>query len=405
MVGVDMFAQSSSSPDYTARREEGAPSTCTCTASAPAGVASVHHSSSNNAIHVNHKLKERTQPAALVEAAHHHSGQDLYADPEIVAVASSSAAVLTKSVLHPLDTLKCRVQLLRTDVLPPNANCATWRGVFRTRLRQLRYQYAGQWTPQHLYGGLPIKLAFYVPYQALYLSSYNYAQRELQSGEEDEREAGGHRGAGYVWRTIAAAVFAESASCCLRVPMETMKMRVQSAATAGSMHAMVQLWRQGLRSNIRLLVPHTLVHDIPYSVLQWVMYETLRPWTQQWGAKLKDQKAEKGELTSSNFLSRYGAELVRTFLSGGFSGLLASALTVPLDNIRTRTAVATASDPKLTVGKVVRAAYRREGLRGFVRGGGMRVLWVTTNMACFYPLFEGIRSVLQSRADTAKREK
>jgi solute carrier family 25 (mitochondrial S-adenosylmethionine transporter), member 26 len=137
-----------------------------------------------------------------------------------------------------------------------------------------------------------------------------------------------------------------------------------------------------------------------------VVYETLRPWTQQWSAKLPSSSsstAPDGELTSKSFLSRYGAELARTFLSGGFSGLMASALTVPLDNIRTRTVVATASDPKLTVGRVVRVAYRREGLRGFVRGGGIRVLWVTTNMACFYPLFEGIRSILQCRADAGKK--
>ncbi|KAL7697994.1 mitochondrial carrier protein-like protein [Lotmaria passim] len=337
------------------------------------------------------------------------STADLYADTEVVAMASSSAALLTKSVLHPLDTLKCRVQLLRTDILPPNANCSTWRGLMRTRLRQLRHQYAGQWAPRYLYGGLPVKLAFYVPYQALYLSSYNYAQRALQDGWE--REVGGgnggrtHRNPSYLWRTVAAAVFAEIATFCLRVPMETMKMRVQSTATTSSVQAVVQLWRQGLRSNLRLVVPHTIMHDIPYSVIQWVMYESLRPWTQQWGAKLPSSSSAAtadGTMTTTTFFSRYGAELARTFLSGGFSGLLASTLTVPLDNIRTRTVVATASDPKLTVGRVVRVTYQREGLRGFVRGSGMRVLWVTTNMACFYPLFEGICYILQCRADAKK---
>ncbi|KPA83839.1 putative mitochondrial mitochondrial carrier protein-like protein [Leptomonas pyrrhocoris] len=187
--------------------------------------------------------------------------------------------------------------------------------------------------------------------------------------------------------------------------METMKMRVQSAATTGSLPAMIQMWQHGLRSNVRLLIPHTLIHDIPYSVIQWVVYETLRPWTQQWGAKLHappSSSSADGALTSASFFSRYGAELARTFFSGGFSGLLASTITVPLDNIRTRTVVATASDPALTVRKVVRIAYEREGLRAFVRGGGMRVVWVTMNMACFYPLFEGIRSVLQCRAQAAK---
>ncbi|KPI85645.1 mitochondrial carrier protein-like protein [Leptomonas seymouri] len=331
-----------------------------------------------------------------------HSTRGLYADPEIIAMASSFSTVLTKSLLHPLDTLKCRMQILQAHVPPPNTNCFAWRGLLCTRIRQLEHQYAGQWSPRYLYGGLPVKLAFYLPYQALYMSSYNCAQRMLQGDREEQLKGGTHHSAARVWHTVAAAVFAETASCCLRVPMETVKMRVQSATTASSLHAMVQLWRQGLRSSMRLLVPHTITHDIPYSVIQWVVYETLRPWTQQWGSKPHLPSSTEGPLTVSSFFSRYGAELTRTFFSGGFSGFLASALTVPLDNIRTRTAVATASDPTLTVKRVVRTTYQTEGLSGFMRGGGMRVLWVTMNMAIFYPLFEGTRAILQYRADTAQ---
>ncbi|TPP51268.1 Mitochondrial carrier family protein [Leishmania donovani] len=335
-----------------------------------------------------------------------YNADTLYANPEITALASSVATTVAKSLLHPLDTLKCRVQLLRTDV-PEPPPCQSYQsctgkqspGLLRSRLRQLRYQYAGQWTPGHIYGGLPVKLLFYVPYQATYVSSYNFAQRTLEAAGREGEDAACRRSKNYVWHTVASAVFAEAVSAGLRVPMETMKMRIQSAAASGSLHALRQLWRQGLASCVRLAVPQTLMHDIPYSIIQWVVYETLRPWTQQWKERAV-QQGRGAELAATSaapksFWTLYGAELARTFLSGGFSGLLASVLTAPLDNIRTRVVVATARDCHLTVADVVRDAYQREGMRGFVRGGGMRVLWVTANMACYFPLFEGVRSLLQ----------
>lgn len=358
-----------------------------------------------------HDAKLRSPKTAGADgSSRDYNADTLYADPEIIALASSVATTVAKSLLHPLDTLKCRVQLLRTDVPgpPPCQRYRSWTsrqspGLLRSRLRQLRYQYAGKWTPGHIYGGLPVKLLFYVPYQATYVSSYNFAQRTLEAAGREGEDAAGHRSKNYVWHTVASAVFAEAVSAGLRVPMETMKMRIQSAAASGSLHALRQLWRQGFASCVRLAVPQTLMHDIPYSIIQWVVYETLRPWTQQWKEHAV-QRGGGGELAATpsvppSFWTLYGAELARTFLSGGFSGLLASVLTAPLDNIRTRVVVATAQNCHLTVAYVVRDAYQREGMRGFVRGGGMRVLWVTANMACYFPLFEGVRLLLQRRGD------
>ncbi|KAG5504466.1 hypothetical protein JKF63_04918 [Porcisia hertigi] len=341
-----------------------------------------------------------------------HKGDTLYGNPELAALASSVATVFTKSLLHPIDTLKCRVQLLRTDVAPPPLPRHSQRslsyftqgppGVLRTRLGQLQHQYTGQWVPRHLYGGLPLKLFFYVPYQATYVSTYNFAQHTLQGADAEVVDNVGHRSSNYLWHTVAAAVFAEMVSATLRVPMETMKMRIQSTTATNSLHALRQLRQQGFASCVRLTVPQTLMHDIPYSVIQWVVYETLRPWTQRWRERAEASNGGVGLgdtlPVSTSFWALYVAELGRTFLSGGLSGMLASMLTAPLDNIRTRVVVATVHNSNLTVADVVRHTYRREGLRGFVRGGSLRIFWVTMNMACYFPLFEGVRSLLQRYA-------
>ncbi|GET88809.1 mitochondrial carrier protein-like protein [Leishmania tarentolae] len=357
-----------------------------------------------------HGAQHRLANTADTDDGSRNSTADaIYGNPEITALASSVATTVAKSLLHPLDTLKCRVQLLRTDVPAPPQQCQHYQsctrkrplGLLRSRLRQLRYQYAGQWTLGHIYGGLPVKLFFYVPYQATYVTSYNFAQRTLGAAGGEGEDAAGRRSKNYVWHTVASAIFAEMMTAGLRVPMETMKMRIQSAASSGSLHALRQMRQQGFASCVRLSVPQTLMHDMPYSIIQWVVYETLRPWTQKWTvpAAQRGSDAEMAAASSAptSFWALYGAELARTFLSGGFSGLLASILTLPLDNIRTRVLVATARNSHLTVMDVVRDTYQREGMRGFVRGGGMRVLWVTSNMACYFPLFEGMRSLLQRR--------
>lgn len=368
-------------------------------------------------------------------------------------VAASVASLLTKSLLHPLDTIKCRVQIYSSL---PGAHAAhvhrralkrqqqqvaadlahsthphphphryspaaagrsvfgsvaaaarhgtarfrgDWRGVYR--------QYDGKWGARFLYGGLPVKLLFYVPYQAVYMTSYN-ATRDTLTNHLDARQAlqqQGENGAVSpsasllrVSCTVLAAVAAELSSCIVRVPMETIKMRVQATAAGGTLDAMRQMRRHGFLACARLAVPQTLMHDIPYSIAQWVTYEAMRP---KWGVRAQEADISSSSSSSNQSggggggaLSRYKAELLRTFISGGCSGLIAATVTLPLDNIRTRVVVATARDPRLTVREVVRVAYNADGLTGFVRGGSMRVLWVTANMACYFPLFEFCRAVL-----------
>lgn len=289
-----------------------------------------------------------------------------------VALAASCATVVAKSLLHPLDTLKCRMQLYQ----PQRGGGAAgwWHG--------LREAYAGRWSPTALYGGVAIKVMLYVPYQTVYMCSYNYGREALgvdAARREEDRRA-------YVSRTALAAVVAELGSCVVRVPMETIKMWVQSTASANTMEAARQLRRGGLRSCLRLALPQTLLHDIPYSVTQWVVYETLRPWAVHHAPGAT--AAAAATTGPQSFWQRYSTELLRTFLTGGFSGLIASALTVPLDSMRTRMVVAAAHEPGLTLPVMARRVYTHEGVRGFFKGGSMRVLWVTANMAVYFPLFE-----------------
>ncbi|RNF10278.1 mitochondrial carrier protein [Trypanosoma rangeli] len=295
-----------------------------------------------------------------------------------VALASAAATVFTKSFLHPLDTLKCRLQCSSSKSL-----LFVWR------------EYAGKWGPRYVYGGLPVKLVCYVPYQAIYMTTYNAVRDTLNP-------AGVGNDTCYVFfvHTFLAASAAELSSCIVRVPMETAKMRIQATAVPNSGAAIRQIIHHGFFACTRLVKAQTLLHDVPYSVIQWICYESLRPW----GQSLRQRHQLHEEPDGSSRLQWYVHSFLRTFLTGGFSGLLASTITVPLDTIRTRVVVASAANPSTTVRSVVRDTYRRGGVAFFFRGGCTRVVWVSANMAMYFPLYEIFKMELLHRQEPVVRE-
>lgn len=570
-----------------------------------------------------------------------------------VALASSMATVFSKTILHPLDTLKCRFQILalytspvHTSVSPPPPPLETegirhWRDGNKKwrkngavnekegrshafqwhRMQQVRDQFRGKWRIRDLYGGLPPKLVCYVPYQSIYMVTYDRSLAYYQtmasppssssSSVPPRTDARPREGIAHTvdvvgsppspppaWCTILAAITAELMGCTIRVPMEATKVWVQSTVSPHSFAAFQHFghasptgggggggtvvrrrWRArffGASSSpsssfscgvaldrLRALwVPQTLLHDIPYSICQWVAYEALKVWVTtvagegdgappppsppQQKKKTKNKKdnngggrpsamtleidttaphsptstpsshsiAGRGNVCGSasasassavlstspphhlflSPLSRDGRQgtsveeengamaasysssgtepcppcrealahdpptippltavssalpwssfsfFLRTSFAGGAAALIASVLTIPLDNIRTRALVwegqrATCGlppspppplqgkndrrpprmpHPRSCIGEdatrrggapprppfllrrsiwkeVVRPVYMTEGMRGFFRGGGWRVLWVTTNMALYFPIFEWLK--------------
>lgn len=438
-----------------------------------------------------------------------------------VAFASSAATVITKSVLHPLDTLKCRFQLLALSAssysssftdpffIRRTSSSSSASGSSRATLtramveaapegggrlsssssssassrflsrfpffsssqtastasygghdhrfhawHQVRHQFKGKWGFQYLYGGLPPKLLLYVPYQTLYISTYDttrYVLMTMDHGDTTTSSAR-HHAPPKAWHTVISSVSAELMSCLVRVPMEAMKMWVQSTTSQNSVVALRQLWtaRHGKWIVLKgLVVPQTFIHDIPYSVCQWLAYEWLRPWARQdhptssraggtdshlsgeqtlqqqvpkekKGWDRADSSFSSSSSSSSSKLSSSPSPAVfsffRTLVAGGGAGLVASVITIPLDHIRTRalvlggerlkqlssggSALSRHGAPRTGVPQlrpwriwkdIVKPVYRDGGILGFYRGGAWRVVWVTTNMALYFPIFEVLR--------------
>nr|CCC92121.1 putative mitochondrial carrier protein [Trypanosoma congolense IL3000] len=291
-----------------------------------------------------------------------------------VALASSCATFLTKSLLHPIDTTKCRIQ-----------------SSSRKSVRSLCRQYHGMWGPKYLYSGLPVKLVFTVPYQSLYMTTYTATKGVL-----DRCNAESQSRVMFLCRTIGAATAAELSGCILRVPMETMKMRLQAGAVRSTAAAVYQIRNHGFAGFRRMVLPQTILHDIPYSATQWIVYETFRPWTKKITESNQPGEQTGDKLPGTTRFYSYVQRFLRTVVAGGFSALAASILTIPLDAIRTRTVVAASVNPNITISSLVQETYRLGGIRMFFKGGVTRVFWVTSNMALYLPLYELLLSSMQS---------
>lgn len=126
----------------------------------------------------------------------------------------------------------------------------------------------------------------------------------------------------------------------------------------------------------------TVLEDVPDMAIKFAAYESLRQ---------LHSKAVGGRVAS----------VQEDFAMGAFSGALAAAATTPLDVIKTNMMCMAASRP--TMGAVAAKVYATGGAAGFMRGVGARSLSNGINSAVFFVFFEAIRNSIKAH-DLAKQQ-
>jgi solute carrier family 25 S-adenosylmethionine transporter 26 len=259
----------------------------------------------------------------------HKSGE-----PDVAALAGALTSVMTKSLLYPFDTWKLHQQTNKP--LP----------------RQL----------VHVYRGLFPKLLLYSPYQALYMGSYTWFRDKLRDLP------------GFLAYPVAG-VFADLASCPVRLPMEVLKQRMQ-AGRISSLHEVATSWST-MRSlvSFRLFRAQTLLHDIPYGIVQWSVYEAVN----------RSLRKSEGERNS----------LYLPVIAGTVSGGLAALVTTPLDVLKTRSIL---SDQHVAIRSICADLVQNEGgLKTLLtRGAVFRVLHIAPASGLYFGIFNFIYSSLAS---------
>lgn len=241
------------------------------------------------------------------------------------AIAGAASSVITKTLLFPADTLKCRLQ----------------SGVsFKV------------FTPKGMLNGLLPKLILYSPYQAIYMSVYTQTRDKLHSGSTNEGVQ--------LWKFAAAGVVAELAGAGVRVPMEAIKQRMQTGNIASHRELWASITVNPLQFfRIRNFVAQTLVHDIPCGTVHWISYEYLK-------------RSSNGHLSAP--------------AAGALAGATTAIITNPFDVVKTK--MITRSDEYKTVSTTVESIMASHGTRGFFKGMVPRILHIAPNSALYMWIFD-----------------
>ncbi|KAI8388143.1 mitochondrial carrier domain-containing protein [Radiomyces spectabilis] len=271
-------------------------------------------------------------------------------------VASAIAALLARFITHPLDTIKTRIQISRSN---PNYEAIQSAADTRTA-------FYARWPLTSLYRGLSISLLFCVPALAVYLTSYETVKDWLSVYTFMHRDS--------ALNHLISGCIAEMAGGIFFTPMEVLKSCMQSESHTELRHLASKIWKQegilgfykGYWITLAVFVPHTMVY--------FVVYERL--------------KMLAGSATELSF----PVYLMCAIIASG----LATVVSTPLDIVKTRWQISSAEEGaayRQGPWKIIERMWITEGeWRAFTRGMLARIAWGIPNSAISMSVFESLRN-------------
>ena len=181
---------------------------------------------------------------------------------------------------------------------------------------------------------------------------------------------------------MLAASLGEVAACAVRVPTEVVKQRAQAKQHPSSLSALTSILKQrstyGFTHVWRELYRGwtiTIVREVPFTVIQFPLWEGMKKWTLQ-----QRSKGKPADVT--------GAE---SALFGSISGAVAAGLTTPLDVLKTRMMLAKERESMVAI---TRSIWMEEGSRVFFSGIGPRTMWISIGGAVFLGSYQWASNLL-----------
>lgn len=271
------------------------------------------------------------------------------AKPVSEVLAGATARVASQATIHPLDTLKVRLQTTSKAIkgigrTSPGLHCGL-RGVL-TLYKGVLGAAAG--------AGFAIGTYF-----AFYTAARNLMTRRTNFNSS----------------AIAFVSAGTAAAGCsvVKVPLAVCIRSVQAGVYKHPLEAAISIIRAvGIRGLFTGYLP-TVVEDVPDMAVKFAAYETMRS-------------------VHKSFLTDRQPSAQEDFIFGAISGALAAACTTPVDVVKTNMMCQATSRPSMT--SIAKKIMQRQGLKGFFQGVGPRALSNGMNSAIFFCFFEAFRSVL-----------
>ncbi|KAH9303580.1 hypothetical protein KI387_007984, partial [Taxus chinensis] len=215
-------------------------------------------------------------------------------------LAGSVAGMVEHMAMFPVDTLKTRMQMLAS------AGGSSHSGVGKSLLSIVRKE-----GPFGLYRGIGAMGLGAGPAHAVYFSVYEVCKEKL----------GGNKSGHHPLAHAASGVIATIASDAVLTPMDVVKQRLQlrSSPYQGVMDCITRIFREeGIRA-FYTSYRTTVVMNAPFTAVHFATYEAMK-------------KVLKGISPES----ANEENLLVHIMAGGTAGALASAVTTPLDVVKTR---------------------------------------------------------------------
>jgi len=220
-------------------------------------------------------------------------------------IAGAVAGGIADFTMHPVDTIRTRIQIQRTTSIGLYKNSFD---AFRSTVR------LEGWSA--LYKGIGIVLAGTIPAHGLYFVGYELAKSTLQPNKKEEEKS--------PLVHFLAGVWADICGSLVWVPMDVIKQRMQAQKTSsgkysGSLQSIVTVWREeGTRGFFRGYWA-ALATYAPSIGIYFVVYEQCKKFESRFFGIQFNQLP-------------FGFQLV----NGAFAGAISAALTCPMDVIKTR---------------------------------------------------------------------
>ncbi|KAI7987015.1 Mitoferrin [Camellia lanceoleosa] len=281
--------------------------------------------------------------------------------------AGSVAGMVEHMAMFPVDTLKTRMQMAGATSPPPlpGHSAAQFSRFFASIVRTEG--------PLGLYRGIAAMGLGAGPAHAVYFSVYETCKQKL----------GGNRPGHHLLVHAASGVVATTASDAVLTPMDVVKQRLQlrSSPYGGVRDCVVKMFREeGIRA-FYASYKTTIVMNAPFTAVHFSTYEALKKFL--------------GEVSPENASEE---RILVHLTAGGAAGALASAVTTPLDVVKTRLqcqgvcGADTFSSGSIHI--ALRQIVAKEGPQALLRGLKPRVLFHTPAAAICWSTYEAMKNFL-----------
>ncbi|CAM8997161.1 unnamed protein product [Rhodiola kirilowii] len=286
--------------------------------------------------------------------------------------AGSVAGMVEHMAMFPVDTLKTRMQMV--GACSVTCNTGTTTEILRPQFGKFLASIVRSEGAQGLYRGIGAMGLGAGPAHAVYFTVYEVCKERFGGNKE------GHHPVAHA----AAGVVATTASDAVLTPMDVVKQRLQlpKSPYCGVRDCMVRMSREeGVRA-FYASYRTTVVMNAPFTAVHFSTYEAL--------------KKTLGQFSPENASEE---RIVVHVTAGGAAGALASAVTTPLDVVKTRLqcqGVCGADKfSNSSIGTAIRQIIAKEGWKALLQGLKPRVLFHTPAAAICWSTYEAMKNFLQ----------